>query len=378
MGDCPDALFISKGCVKDNMDADFKKRLARKLNQRARENQFSGAVLVRHGKTDLFRRAYGFANRTWKVKNRPETRFRIASVGKMFTAAAIMQLVEAGKLSLDTHVVEYLDLRRTKLPPEATVYHMLTMTSGIADWINEAAEDFQAEWEQFCREHPIYAFRRDADYLPVFSQLESYGPVGEKFRYNGAGYMLLGLMIEKASGLSYFDYVRQNIFVRAGMLDTDFLDLDDVHPKVAEGYVPIKDENDAITGWRKNIYSTTAGPAADGGATSTLEDLHRFSLALREGKLCSKEWAEMMLTPKVIEDENNFAGYQCRYGFGCFILLDSNSQVFRWGHTGEEDGVSCRLYYYPIHNLDVVVLGNQSSCASKVMADIHESIMQLG
>jgi CubicO group peptidase (beta-lactamase class C family) len=358
------------------LDTNFKTWLARKLNQRARADQFSGAVLVRQGKTDLFRRAYGFANRTWNLKNRPETRFRIASVGKMFTAVAVMQLVEAGKLSLDTRIVEFLDLKGTRLPSEATVYHMLTMTSGIADWINEAAEDFNAEWQKFCREHSVYAFRRDADYLPVFSQMEPYGPVGEKFRYNGAGYMLLGLMIEKASGLSYFDYVRRNIFVRAGMLDTDFVDLDDVQPNVAEGYIPIRDGNGAITGWRKNIYSTTAGPAADGGATSTLEDLHRFTLALREGKICGQKWAEMMLTPKVVEDENHFENYQSRYGFGCFILLDSYSRVFRWGHTGEEDGVSCRLFYYPTLNLEVVILGNQSSCAGKVLMDIHELITE--
>ena len=82
------------------MNTSFTNRLGRKLAQRARQHEFSGAVLVRQGETDLFQRAYGFANRTWKVKNRPTTRFRIASVGKMFTAAAILQLIEAGKLSL--------------------------------------------------------------------------------------------------------------------------------------------------------------------------------------------------------------------------------------------------------------------------------------
>ena len=142
--------------------------------------------------------------------------FRIASVGKLFTAAAVMQLIEAGKFSLDTRVVNYLKLKGTELPPEATVYHMLTMTSGIADWIDEEAEDFHAEWEQFCRDHPLYLLRRDADYLPIFSQLEPYNAVGEKHRYNNAGFMLLGLMIEKATGLSYFDYIRQNIFCACG------------------------------------------------------------------------------------------------------------------------------------------------------------------
>lgn len=350
---------------------NFKTKVARILNQRARENQFSGAILIRHGEDDLLRRGYGFANRTWNIKNKPDTRFRIASVGKMFTAAAVMQLIEAGKMTLDMRIVEFLDLRGTKLPAEMTVYHALTMTSGIADWIDEDAEDFAAEWNKFCREHPLYLLRRDADYLPIFANLEPYFPVGEKHRYNGAGYMLLGLMIEKITGLSYFDYVRQNIFARAGMTQTDFIDLDDVYPNVAEGYIPIKDASGTVVNWKKNYYVTTAGGAADGGSTSTLDDLLKFSRALRKGKLCSMASVESMLTPKVIADENP----RWRYGFGCFILLDDNQeQILRWGHTGEEDGVSCRLLYYPQHDVDVIILGNQNSCTGIVSRDIHEAL----
>jgi len=355
--------------VKEN----FTTQLARKINKRVRENRFSGTVLIRRGRTDLFRRAYGYASRTWNIKNTPETRFRIASVGKMFTAAAVMQLIEAGKFSLDTRVIRYLKLKETRLPPEATVYHMLTMTSGIADWINEESENFEAEWNQFCRDHALYLLRRDADYLPIFSQLEPYGAVGEKFRYNGAGFMLLGLMIEKATGLPYFDYIRQNIFAPAGMTQTDFIDLDDVHPNVAEGYVPVRDEDGAVINWRKNIYSATAGGAADGGATSTLDDLVRFSRALRNGKLCSKESVESMLTPKV-DAGNEGPGWM--YGFGCFILLGEHSEILRWGHTGAEDGVSCQLAYYPKHKLDIVILGNQTGGAGRVLLDIHELIME--
>jgi CubicO group peptidase (beta-lactamase class C family) len=356
-----------------NMDTDFTTTLARKINKRIRDNQFSGAVLIRRGRQDVFRRAYGFADRTWGIRNTPATRFRIASVGKMFTAAAVMQLIEAGKFSLETRVVEYLGLRGTKIHPQATVYHFLTMTSGIADWINENADDFNAEWEQFCRDHPLYLLRRDSDYLPIFSPLEPYGLPGETFRYNNAGYILLGLMIEKAAGIPYFDYIRRNIFERAGMTQTDFIDLDDISPHVAEGYVPIRDESSAIIQWKKNIYSTTAGGAADGGSTSTLDDMVRFSRALREGKLCSRESVESMLTPKV--DASDEAKHWA-YGFGCFLLLDEESKVIRWGHTGEEDGVSCWLAYYPKRKLGVVILGNQTGGAGKVLLDIHEWIME--
>ena len=359
------------------MNTSFTNRLGRKLAQRARQEEFSGAVLVRQGETDLFQHAYGFANRTWKVKNRPTTRFRIASVGKMFTAAAILQLIEAGKLSLETRVPDYLDLAGTKIPSGVTVYHLLTMTSGIADWSNEESETFEADWEQFCRDHPLYLFRRDADYLPVFANLEPYGPVGEKHRYNGAGFMLLGLLIEKITGQTYFDTLRQRIFALAGMTNTDFLDLDDVVPNVADGYIPVLDDDEKITGWKKNYYATTAGPAADGGATSTLEDLARFARALRQGQLVSSELAKAMTSPQVVESDDNYLGFQWRYGFGCFVLLDEAGETVRWGHTGEEDGVSCRLWVYPRQDTTVVILGNQSSCAGQISRDIQEWVLKL-
>ena len=251
------------------------------------------------------------------------------------------------------------------------------MTSGIADWSNEESETFEADWEQFCRDWPLYLFRRDADYLPVFANLEPYGPVGEKHRYNGAGFMLLGLLIEKITGQTYFDTLRQRIFAPAGMTNTDFLDLDDVAPNVAEGYVPVLDDDEKVTGWRKNYYATTAGPAADGGVTSTLEDLARFARALRQGQLVSSELAKAMTSPQVVESDDNYLGFQWRYGFGCFVLLDEAGETVRWGHTGEEDGVSCRLWVYPKQDATVVILGNQSSCAGQISRDIQELVLKL-
>ncbi len=311
------------------------------------------------------------------MKNTPETRFRIASVGKMFTAVAILQLIEAGKLTLESCVLELLGLEGTKIHPGATVYHLLTMTSGIADWSNEESETFDADWAQFCRENPLYLFRRDADYLPVFAHLEPYGPLGEKHRYNGAGFMLLGLLIEKISGLSYFDYVVQHVFKPAGMNATQFLDLDAVVPQVAEGYIPVEDENEKVTGWLKNYYVTTAGPAADGGATSTLEDMARFSEALRRGKLIAPDLVRQMTGPLVVENDDNALGFLWRYGFGCFVLLSGAGETIRWGHTGEEEGVSCRLWHYPPQGVDVVILGNQSSCAGLISREIQQLIWQL-
>lgn len=353
----------------------WNEELNRLLTAKIDKEEFSGAVLVKRDDGTLFEGAYGYANRSWKVKNRMDTRFRIASISKMFTAVAILQLVDAGRLSLDASVVECLGLRDTRIPEEATVYHMLTMTSGIADWFDETG-DWEANWAALCREHPIYLFRRNQDYLPLFVDEEPLAPVGEKHQYNGAGYILLGLIVEKLSGLLYFDYIRHNVFAKAGMPRSDFLALDGVDDAVAEGYIPITDEDKAVIGWRKNIYSTTPEAAADGGATSTAADLVRFSQALRNGGLLSPALTQEMLTPKVSQTDERIRGYTWKYGYGNFFLLDDDAHIVRWGHTGEEDGVSCRLYYYPKEDLDVVILGNQTWCAGSLGWEIHDIITQ--
>lgn len=355
----------------------FAKRLDEILTEKSNAGQFSGVVRVKQGEDTLFEVPYGYANRTWNIRNQVNTRFRIASISKLFTAAAVLQLIEHGKLSLETRVRECLGLENTTIPRKATVQHMLTMTSGIADWFEESG-DWEATWAVLCREHPIYLFRRNADYLPLFANKDPLFPVGEKHQYNGAGYILLGLVIEKLSGLSYFDYVRRNIFERAQMTRSDFLALDGVDEQVAEGYLPVRDAEEKIAGWKKNIYSTTVEAAADGGATSTAEDLCRFSRALRGGQLLSAQWTRELLTPKVLERAEKFKGYTWKYGYANFFLLDEADRIVRWGHTGEEDGVSCRLYHYPEQNLDVVILGNQSGCAGKLAWEIHDLILEQG
>jgi CubicO group peptidase (beta-lactamase class C family) len=249
------------------------------------------------------------------------------------------------------------------------------MTSGIADWFDESG-DWEANWEALCRDHPIYLFRRNQDYLPLFVNQAPVAPVGETHQYNGAGYILLGILIEKLSGSSYFDTIRGHVFAPAGMFRSDFLALDGVDEEVAEGYIPITDEDENITGWKRNIYSTTPEAAADGGASSTAVDVVRFSQALRDGRLLSREMTQEMLAPRVLQTHERIRGYTWKYGYANIFLLDDDGQVVRWGHTGEEDGVSCRLYYYPQENIDVVILGNQSWCAGSLGWEIHDLITE--
>jgi len=353
----------------------FTNKITELLTAKSDADDFSGVVLIQRGDERLVQVAQGYANLAWEIPNQLETRFRTASITKMFTAVAALQLVDSGKLALETKLVSLLGLEKTKIPPEATVRHMLTMTSGMSDWFDESG-NWEEDWAALCREHPLYLFRKNEDYLPLFVDLDPVSPLGEKHQYNGAGFILLGLAIQKLTGLSYFDAIRSNIFEKAGMVDADFIELDEIAERVAEGYIPASNADEGPARWQRNIYSTTPAAAADGGATCSADDLVRFSQALRGGELLSPAMTAEMLKPHVIQNEDRFRGYDWKYGYGNNFILDDDRQIVRWGHTGEEDGVSGRLYYYPQENLDVIILGNQSWCAGKLGWEIHDLILE--
>lgn len=352
---------------------DLDRELEKLLQEKAGTGSFSGVVAVRRHGRSLFCNAYGYADRGWRIKNRPETRFRLASISKLFTAVASLQLVDQGLLALDTPVAATLGLESTQISSAVTVEHLLTMTAGIADWFEEG-EDWAEAWATLCREHPLYLFRQNADYLPLFVNTPPLAAAGEFHRYNNASYILLGLLIEKVSGTPYFDRIRQELFAPARMEGCDFLALDEIHENVAEGYVPVTNTEEEVVGWKRNIYAVTPVPAADGGATAPAADLFRFLDALRAGELLEPDTTRALLTPHGKED-TTYRGYTWEYGYGFQFLREKDGQIIRYGKTGEEDGVSCRLYHYPQQELDVVILGNQSWCAGKVGWELHDLIV---
>jgi CubicO group peptidase (beta-lactamase class C family) len=335
---------------------------------------FSGAIRIQQGGRELYRGSFGLANRAWQVNNDQETRFRVASVSKMFTAVAVLQLVDQGRFGLDEPIGTMLDLAATTVPAEVTVEQLLTMTSGIADWFDESG-DWASNWAELIRSHPIYLLRRNEDYLPLFAGKPPLYAPGERHLYNNSGYLLLGMLIERVTGEAYFDYVCGHVFEPAGMHGAGFVALDDVEPRVAEGYLPVINADGPVTGWKRNIYSTTPAAAADGGAVCTAADLTAFNQALRGGLLLGPQSTGRMLTPQVSQQDERTRGYTWMYGYGIMFILDDHGTVVRWGHTGEEDGVSARLYHYPGLDVDVAILGNHSWCAGKLAWEIHDALI---
>lgn len=341
--------------------------------QRYADNgDFSGVVHVRRGGADAYRRAVGLAHRGYEIPNQLDTRFRLASIGKLFTAIATLQLIERGDLSLESTVVDRLGLGVTAIPDTVTVWHLLTMTAGIADWFDENSADVDEDWARLRREIPIDRLRANADYLPLFAAKPPVSPVGARHLYSNASYILLGLLIEQTAGQPYTDFVRAHVLAPAGMRGAGFDAIDDIGPRVAEGYLP---PGDRSASWRKNIYAVTPAPSADGGATATADDLAHLLDALRRGTLLSAASTEQLVTPKVVERDEPVRGYRWHFGFGLSFLLDDDGAIVRYGRPGEEDGVSCRLYHYPGRDVDVIILGNQSGCALRIGWDLHDTIV---
>ncbi|MCX5233281.1 beta-lactamase family protein [Streptomyces sp. NBC_00233] len=335
------------------------------------EKGFSGTVRVTSQGEPVFTRAFGTASRRWAVPNTCDMGFRVASVSKMFTAVAVLQLFERKQIRLDDALVGFVEDHMPQLDPRVTVRHALTMVAGIGDWFEEGSADWEAEWAALASSYPLYLLRSNRDYLPLFVGKHPHFPPGERHLYNGAGYILLGLLIESVTGRSFEDVITNDVFVRAGMTGSGFPALDNLGPDIAEGYLAAAD---SPTRYRTNHYATTPCAAADGGATCTAADLTAFAHALRHGRLLNEETTNLALTPQVDEREERVRGYQWMYGFGLTHLLDKGT-IVRWGHTGEEDGASARLYHYPQHDLDVAILGNISWCAGAMGWAIHDAIV---
>ncbi len=338
------------------MDLDA---LDRELTQLAAADQFSGVVRFESAGEVVFERSYGLANRTWNIPCAPRIRFDTASITKLFTAVAALQQIEAGAFALDTGVVDYLGLTDTALSPAITPYHLLTHTSGIGD---DADEEAGERYEDLWVEQPNYSVLEAADHLPQFVDKPANFEPGAGVRYNNAGYVLLGLMIERATDQRYRDYVTSHVFAPAGMDRSGFFRMDVVSPMSPKASSPITDADDRITGWHRNIYSYPPIGSPDGGAHVTAEDLIRFHTALRAGQLLGPELTEAMF---VAEGGVQAAAVRARTTWGSA----SSSRPTPPGRSccywkeGINVGVSGALGYYPDVDLTTAVLCNMEDAA---------------
>ncbi len=336
------------------------------LMEREAKEKFSGVVRLTRDGDELFAGAYGYANRPWQIPNSLDLRFDTASMTKLFTAVATLQLIDRGKFGLETAVIPYLGITDTTISDAVSVYHLLTHSSGIGD---DAEEENGEDYADLWKERPSYMVTETADFLPQFIHKPPNFAPGTGVRYNNVGFILLGLMIEKASGQRYRDYVREHIFARAGMSRSDFLHMAGVYPDVATGYEKIEDNQPDITVWRTCIYMRPPLGSPDGYAYTTVADMERFWTAVRHNTLISPALTHAFLTPKVLYRRQEDFTY--KYGFAVYFVLDSHGETAFYLGEGEDNGVSAKSVYYPKYGVQGVMLANQGFCTWPIVWDVY-------
>jgi D-alanyl-D-alanine carboxypeptidase len=259
----PDQAPIQKA----TSDADLVLKTTVYLDSLAERDQFSGVTLIARHDSVLLSRAFGFADREKKIPNSVDTRFNVGSINKVFTRVAILQLESGGNLALTDTLGRFLpDYPNRDAVGEVTVQHLLTMSSGIGDFFGPRFEAADKE-----------KIQNLADYLPLFADQPLEFAPGTNRRYSNGGYIVLGLIIERVSGMSYYDYVRKNVYAPAGMLASDWYPKSGLPQNVALGYSsPMRGSN----------YGTLPGIGSSaGGGYSTAGDLLRFIEALKKGTI---------------------------------------------------------------------------------------------
>ena len=297
-------------------------------------------------------------------------RFDTASITKLFTAIAILQQIERGELSFDTQVVDFLGLEDTTMSRDVTVYHLLTHTSGIGD---DCEEEDGENYEDLWVAKPNYSVTQTVDFLPQFAHKPANFPPGQGCRYCNCSYVLLGLMVEQISGMAYRDYVRQYVFAPAGMADSDFLRMDRVYPRVAEGSDPIRNEAGHVMGWKRNIYSYPPIGSPDSGAYVTAGDLERFMRAIHDEKLLSPELTEAFLTPQVPYRERD--AWDIMYGYGMSFYVDKAGSTICYQKEGINAGVSGIIRHFPAQRISAVLFSNMEDGVWKPVWQVHDLVM---
>lgn len=321
---------------------------------------FSGVCLVKQGDDVIFEQAYGLAHKGLGISNEFNTMFDTASVTKIFTATAILLLIERGLLNFEDKITEVIDLKGTAIPTDVSIYHLLTHTSGIAD---DADEESGENYSDLFVDRPNYSIRITSDFLPQFAFKDPVFKAGTNVRYNNCAFVLLGLAIEKVTGQDYRSFVTENIFKPLDMLNTKFCAMDEVNQNTAEGYMAIYDEDNNIVKWKKNIYSYPPIGSPDGGVYSTVYDLDAFIRKLKKKALLNEKYTNWMFSPhcefsKPLGNWNSAPDAVIRNGYA-FEFIEIDGEVFCMYKDGINNGVGAMLSYYPDTDATIIVLCNQ-------------------
>ena len=327
-------------------------------------SSFSGVVSINWQGSSLYEKAFGYADHSNRIENELDTRFGIASGTKFLTALAIGQLMDAGKLSFETRLMDCVAYRNPSYAAEITIGQLLNHTSGISDYYDE---EKITDFESFALSIPTYALKRLEDYLPAFPEEPMKFVPGTRFSYCNGGYILLGLVIEAISGTQYQDYVRQHILEPIGMDGSGFFWLDNLPQNTATGYL-----NDAA-GQRSNIYNLPIVGGSDGGMFTTARDIALLWTAFFDGRILSTELTEAYARASVKAESMSENIY---YGYGLWIA-EGEHQNREVSISGGDPGVSFKSSVNRTQKLQYTIISNTTSGVWGIRKEIAAAMRAL-
>jgi len=325
------------------------------LSHLAETGALRGSVLVAHSGTILLSKGYGVADEASAMPNTPRTRFRIGSITKQFTAMAIVILQERGKVHVKDSICVYVSDCPAAWQP-ITLHHLLTHTSGIPNYTNFA--DFPALiGTPVTVEQLIARFKQSPlDFAP-----------GARWSYSNSGYILLGYVVERVSGVSYARFLQANIFDPLQMRDSGYDSNTPTLPEHASGY---------LSAHNPPVYIDMSEVYAAGALYSTIEDLYRWDQALAAHRLVSPQTSDAMFTAYVTCPAGGCAlASDLGYGYGWFLARESGRTLIY--HLGHIDGFLTYNGFYSQDSVDVVLLSNLETTAV-LSISVHLGAMALG
>jgi CubicO group peptidase (beta-lactamase class C family) len=305
----------------------------------ADEHDFSGVVAVSRDGQRLAELARGFADRANRRPNTLETPFATASLTKGLTALTVASLIQAGELAWDTAVRGLIPDDLPLIDDAVTIEQLLGHTSGIGDYLDE---DALGDVDDYIMPIPVQELATPSDYLRVIEGYEQRSPPGTAFAYNNGAYVLLSILVEKATGRSYYDLVEERVTKPAGMTDTRFERSDRLPPGAALGY---------LEDGRTNVLHLPVRGAGDGGVYSTVRDLESLWPALFAGRIVPLPVVDRMIAPRSVSPDGR------RYGLGFWLDPDGRTVFLE----GMDAGVSSRAARDPSTGAGYVVISNTSS-----------------
>jgi len=307
---------------------------------------FNGSALVVEDGKVIFKKGYGVANYEWDVDNKPDTKFRIGSISKQFTATIIMQLVEEEKIKLDGKITDYLPNYRKDTGDKVTIHHLLTHTSGIISYTS-----IPNVWQDSLRNH------YDKEYfIKHFHSSDLEFEPGEKFNYNNTGYYLLAAIVEEVTGKSFGEVLKERILEPAGMKNSGSEDDEFAIKKMASGYLK---RGNRIA---KDSYMYMLNAMGAGHMYSTVEDLFIWDQALYGNDFLSEESKEKMFTP-----------FKSNYGYGWGIryqkIGDTGDSTKIISHSGGINGFTTLIVRLVDDNNFIALFNNMGGSPRGEMAE---------